>query len=619
MTTVFRTTTVAGLLAASVSTVAFAEIGDVGDLCPSNSVFVMRMDSPRTMIEELNGSSFGRLLDMEELRGPMQQMMTEMRGGLEMVFDETDMDLMTLAAPGGMAMSIFATTDDETGATLPGLVIAADYGDEADRMVTRLMSVFRMSEEEGDIRLESADMSGREITVLDFSGEPDLDDLDDPGMGGMGMGMGFDPEAMLESAFGTMYLAQEGGHVLITSDEGAVRRMFDLADGDRVSTLTDRPDVAQIGEVLGDSDVAMAFLLRDLPEMIGIVDQMGMTAMMTPILQQFTGRITAIAAGSSLDAESETSRSRIFVSMPDGKAGLTKLIDVSGTTADVPAFVPADVDAYSQMSFNFAGVGPLIRQMMGTAAMFGAPLGDPDSIAQMEEQINQFTDLLGQQVHQVGLGKLGDSDMPSSVTAIASTDVRTLDAMIGQYGAMMGMEGADFLGHRVYRLDLGGMMGGMPGGGGMMPGMGMPEAMAIGIGGGHMFIGDQTGVETCLRRIGDEGGESLADDPRIKRGIADLAGAGSLIGWGWSDTAETLAGQMDGMKSQMSGMMEMMPPGEMDGMGEMAMIMGIMEVFDAETLRSIFGDSSWVARSTDDGFVVDMIQYAPKGAAPGDV
>lgn len=600
--------TAATVLAASILPVATAEINNVGDLLPANSVMVMAAPSAKSTMERLAATPLMSFLQGDDVRAQMDQMMTQMSEGLAQVLEEDEVDPMSLLPGDGMAVSIFPAMGPDARTALPGLVIAGEYGAEADVMWERLRTILTSDEMNGGPIIEEQDLAGRTVWRLEFPAGGGDD------MGGMGMMP--DPAAIIEEAFGTMWIAREGGYIVLTSNEDAVRRMFDVADGVEVDRLMARDDVTSIGDRVGaggDRDMMFMMLMRDMPAMLSSVDQMGLLAVATPILQQYIGRITGVGAGMKVSGDNAMIEQRLFVSMPDGKSGFTALMDSAEATMDIPSFVSADAISYSQFSFEFDGIAPLIGRLARTAAMMGAPIGDQAGIQQIEQVITQFTDTLGRKVHQVQVApRPTDPESGYSVVAIECPDIQGMDQFVSMFGGGMGFEGRDFVGQRIYSMDPAGMMmmmGGMPGGG-------EAPRLAVGLGGGHAIMGVETGVETMLRSVGDADGGSLSDNPGVQRAIAALGGADALVGWGWSDTAAVMESALAGQKQQMQEMMAMM--GEMDpemqaqmmqSMGPAMMLMNM----DTAMIGSMIGDSIYALRSTDDGFVFDSWLFAPSG------
>jgi hypothetical protein len=601
----------ATVLAASILPVANAEIDSVSDLLPASSVMVMAAPNAKSSMERLAATPLMGFMKRDDVRAQMDEMMTEMSAGLGQLLGEDEVDPMSLLPVDGLAISIFPALTGATRTALPALVVAGDYGAGADVMWERLGTILTSEEMEDGPIVEEEEVGGRTVWRIAFPVAVD-DDMGE--MGGMGgMGMMPDPAAMMQDAFNTMWLAREGAHIMLTSNADAVRRMYDVADGVDVDRLMAREDVAKIGDqVGGDRDMVFMMLMRDMPMMLSGVDQMGMLAVATPILQQYIGRITGVGAGMSISGDNAMIEQRMFVSMPDGKSGFTALMDTAEASMDIPSFVPADAISYSQFTFEFDGVAPLIGRLARTAAMMGAPIGDANAVQQIEQVITQFTDTLGRRVHQVQVAdQPATPDSGYSVVAIECPDVQGMDQFVSMFGAGMGFEGRDFVGQRIYSMDPAGMMmmmGGMPGG--------EAPRIAVGLGGGHAIMGAETGVETMLRSVGDAGGASLSDNPGVQRAMAALGGGEALVGWGWSDTAAVMESAIAGQKQQMEEMMAMM--GEMDpqmqaqmmeSMGPAMMIMNM----DPAMIGSMVGDSIFALRSTDEGFIFDSWMFAPGG------
>jgi len=601
------------MLAAAIVPAASAEIGSTLDLLPPNSVVVMHGTEAAPTMQKLRATPLMSFMERDDVKAQMDELMSEMSAGLSEALEEDDVDPMSLLPDGGMAISLFPAFSGTARTALPGIAVAGDWGEGAERMWERIGTILEADEMSEEAVVEQVRIAGRTVwrieTIVEVDAQPGMDDMG--GMGGMGgMGM-FDPEQMLGDAFGRMWVAREGSHIVITSHEETVRRMFDVADDVDVERLAERDDVRALGDRIGTRDVNMMLLMRDMPAMLSGVDQMGMLAVVTPILQQYFGRITGVASGLTVSSEDAMIDTRTFVHMPDGKAGFTALMDSPAATLEVPAFVPADAAAYSQYTFEFSGLAPLIGRMARTAAMMGAPLGEPETVQQIEQIVTQFTDTLGDTIHQVQVVQRPISATNTyQLMTIECPDTQGMDQFLSMFGAQAGLEGRDFAGERLYSMDPAGMAmmaGGMP--------MGEQPRIGVGLGGGQAFFGTEVGVESMLRAVGDPGAASLGDEPAMQRGMRVLEGM-DLVAWGWADMPTTLEASIEQQKRSMEQMMEMM--GEMDpamreemmaGMGPMAMMMDM----DADMFRSLMGDTVFAVRSTEDGFVMDQWLFAPAG------
>jgi hypothetical protein len=604
----------ASLLAATLVPAASAEIGSVTDLLPANSIFIMSAGSMKASADRIMEMPFMGFMKDEAIQQTIEEMMSDISGGLSEALGEDDVDPMTLLPSGAMGVSVFPSIVGAARTALPGLVIAGDYGDEADRMWQRLGTMMESDAMDDGPEISQEQVGGRTVWRMEMPEFVDemnggMDDMG--GMGGMG-GMLPDPAEVMGDAFRTMWVAREGRYIVLSSSAEAVRRMYDLADGVDVALLSERDDARMLMDRAGGRDMMAAVLMRDLPVMLSGVDQMGMLAVATPILQQYFGRITGMSAGITLDGENAMLEQRMFIAMPDGKAGFTALMDSAEATMDIPSFVPADALSYGQFTFEFDGVAPLIGRMARTAAMMGAPMGDPNAVQQMEQIVTQFTDTLGRRVHMLQTrGTTGEPGTGATLVAIQCPDIPGMDQFVSMFGPGMGFEGRDFAGQRIHTMDPGGMMM-MAGMGGMA---GESQPFAIGLGGAHAFMGMQPSVEAMLRSIGDTGGRSLGQSPRVLAAMKALGG-GDLVGWGWSDTAATMIESFAAQKRQMDEMMEMMggmdPAMQAEMMDQMGPLGSMMDM-DPEKLAGMVGDSVWAMRSTADGFVIDSWIFAPAG------
>lgn len=596
---------------------AAAEIESITDVLPDDAVFVGMATNARASMTKLKETSLWSVMENDDIRDQWDTMLQDMTGEMAELFGDDDITPELLVPNGPLALGVFPTVaDDGTGVT-PGFLFAGAFGDEAEATFERIRTVVESddAEDEGFIveEIEINDRTGLKITPPAIDEDDMMDDEFGMG-GGMGGMMPFgDPEEMIGDALESFYVLHDGTHVMISSQESALGRALDVIDGADLGRLSARSDVQAILDGVGERDMTGMLLLRDMGPMMAGLDEMGMMGFVTPMLTRFIGDIDGFGYGMTVDGADAMLEGRAMVYMPNGTAGFTALMDTESGVGEIPAFVPAGAVSYSRMNVEFSGMAPLLGQLMQTAMAFG--LGGGGDVDQVKEIITQFTDTLGDRVHMVGtVNRPITATSVQSFMAMECPDTRGMDQLLSQYGGGMGMEGRDFVGSRLYAMDMSGMM--------MMGGMGMPmdgEAppkTAVGLGGGFAFVGSEPGVEQMLRALGDEEARSLAQDPRVARVLDRLDG--QYIGWGWSDTAESMIVNMKVAEEEQKAMMESLEElAEQDP--EFAAMLredmmanpmgGLTEMMTPDMVRRMIGDSIWTVQNADNGFVVDMWQF----------
>jgi hypothetical protein len=222
-----------------------------------------------------------------------------------------------------------------------------------------------------------------------------------------------------------------------------------------------------------------------------------------------------------------------------------------------------------------------------------------------QEMVEQVCSFFGQDVYLAqSVAQPITVDSMGQVVALECVKPAEFEQFMTMMGAQAGIESRDFLGHRIFTMDMSSMMGGP------MPGMTVPS-QSIGIGGGFAFLGNTASVEQALRGVGEDAGASLADNPQYQRAVAALQ-SDAAVAWGYSDSISLMEGQIKVAMLQWEAMMDEFDAedpeiaaelGGMDALG-MGPMFSWMEQLDFDVLREHLGPSSFEALATDDGFVI---------------
>src|SRR5262245_30215949 len=149
--------------------------------------------------------------------------------------------------------------------------------------------------------------------------------------------------------------------------------------------------------------------------------------------------------------------------MPDGKAGLTTLLDSASPRGALPPFVGPDTSSYTTFNFEFNNLMDTVRKIVDSNPMLKAQAGQPTD--QAEPSIRQVTATLGNQVHVASsVSRPIKEDSAHMVWAVQCTKPQEFESLIQQWAAQAGMESRDFLGQRIYSMKPE-MMGMLPIGG----------------------------------------------------------------------------------------------------------------------------------------------------------
>jgi len=410
--------------------------------------------------------------------------------------------------------------------------------------------------------------------------------------------MGVDPEEIMWGSVETVYLVRDAGRFLLSTDLPALRGAFAAIDGEPNEVLSDRDDYQGLIGQLGESDAYAAVLMRDFGRFVTANDPMGMMMMLAPMLKQVVGDIQGLGVGIRLDGQTAMIEETAAIYMPNGLAGLSALLDTATPRAGLPSFVGPNTVGYVASNFEFNGLAGAVRPIVQMMQMMMPPeQGAPP----IDELIEQVCAAFGKKVHMIQtVEQPVESGAVAQLLAVECVKPEALEHFLATIGPAMGMEPRDFLGHRIYTVDIGDMA--MMGGGfGLEP----AEPTAIGLGGGYVFSGPASAVEQALRSIGHDDNASLADEPKFQRAMGTL-GQEAVVAWGYADVVESMVATMRANRLRMEAIEAMwaeeLEDEELDMVGR-ANPFDIFAELDVDFIERYIGPVSWKVVATDQGFV----------------
>ncbi|MCP3902089.1 MAG: hypothetical protein GY715_00515, partial [Planctomycetes bacterium] len=600
---------------------AAAEPPTIRDLAPEGTVFIAGISNADASIERLKGTGLWELWQtpqMQELHdGIVEILDMGLHDTMEEIGVEGDHGLPT----GSAGIAVFAVMDNEIGLPAPGYLIVADYGPRAEKIMQRIETALEKAGDE--MKVEQRDVRGRVVHHLEMAMEEPKPAEDDEfgDMGGFGNMEA--PEDTIARALNTVFLVREGNQLMVGNDLAVLSNAIDVCEDNEPTAFRQRDDYAALMEQVGEGDAFALMLTRDLGGLVSVVDPMGFTMMFAPMLKQMVGDIAGFGAGARIAGERAMIEQTFAVSMPNGRTGLTALLDTHVAPGELPAFVGRDVISYSFVNFEFDGLpqamAPLI-QMMQMMIPPGAAGPDGAQVPPMGEMLDQVCSWLGRRVHMVQtLEKPIKADSLRQFIAVECTNTEAFEQFLEFHAPAMGLEGRAFAGQRLYSTerDIFDMLPmpipGMPG----MPGdMASMEPPALGLGGGYLFTGPRSSVEQALRSIGDARGDTLDDDPDFARAMGTLE-HGQVVGWGYTNVVEMINGavrtgelQMQQIRNAVANAEAEAMPGDMD-MEDFAhmdlagsMLGDLLGDVDVDLLRRHLGPATWEMTATDQGFLV---------------
>lgn len=600
----------AALVAASLLPGAALRAADptILDLAPESAVIVVGTSDLAQMRARVGRTAIGELWRSDAMEEQRRQMLDSIEEGLESMAESLGVEVESFATPEGeVALALFPVMNEELGLPMPGFLAVADFGGGAAGMKQVLQGGMTRLSEEDDVAFEEIEILGRTVIAFvppldeaadEMIGDADDgedDDWDEEEWDAGGGGMMPDPDDLLRG-IEKVFLVWEGERLVWSSSLDALTGALESFDGVDRPRLARRDDFRAVHDRIGDGDLYAVMLTRDLGSLVAGADPMGMSMMVAPMLSQFVGSFAGAGMSMRFDASSAMVEQTAFISMPRGKAGLTALVDHGTPRAAPPTFVPADALSYSRMNMDFSGLGALVGQI---AAMLPMMMEMDPNQPGPADLVARFASCLGDEVHVVqSVERPIRAGSMQQTIAIRCTKPAELDGMLTELGAAIGMEPRDFLGHRIFTMDLSGMADAAMGG--------MIEAppVAIGLGAGWLFAGPAPSVEGALRSLDDRDRARLGEEAAFARAAA-LVGADPVVAWGYSDPVGIADVQRQAAEAQMRDLEALLGP---DALGDLDAGFGaagaILAGLDAEVLRRHLGPSAWSLRSVEDGFLM---------------
>jgi len=621
----------AGISVVAAGTALYAQ--NIKDLAPDNAFMIAGTSNASALMEKVRAMPAWSMWAQQVLKDQRKEMREDLieemppavKDFLEelgMLDAEKNLEDLDLPKPtGSVGFAAFPLSDELSGKKEPGMLAFADFGDEANR-VHDLISRLRDTIEEHEAAVvDPFELLGREGFVFEFEvtipDEPDFNfPPPQPGMQRHIQKNAQDgqPETRKEK----MYLVRDDSRYFLCTDMIALGDALAQLDGDDVPDRFGETTAAQdMLTEIGSVDAFAAMRLQPLIQQAIARDQSGMAVMIVPMVQQLIGNVDGAAFGMRLSGPSAMAEMPFIVYMPNGKSGLSALLNTGAPrAADLPPFVGPQAFSYMKMAVQFSTLPEWFDQLLQNNPMIQMQLQQNQAMDQARSFVRQLSDLFGNEMHvATTVQRPIEADSVKNVMAVRCTDTQGFEEFLTKQAGGGAMEGRDFLGQRIYTMDVGGAMGvpGMPGG----PGMGGPqEDMAIGIGAGYVVFGLASGVEQALRSFADDDARTLQASDDFARAVSVLPDR-DVVAWGYSDTPNAIEAQMKSYMLSQQRVIEQMK----DEFGEefaaemvssqFEQMKQFVEQMDFDALRNAYGPSVWHMRSTDKGFVGSSLLLRP--------
>ena len=528
-------------------------------------------------------------------------MVEEWEEAIEDLCDELGVDREAIAPPNGAAgFALFPVRNAELEETEPGFLLFADYGAGAEQFAAVIDAVLAEAPEMPGLTVRQRKVLGRTVHTIEarrpkmvFGGG-----FGRPGEREMPALPALPGPAQVLGDFGPVHCVRDGSVFILCSDLETLAGALENLDGNGDGALSEREDAAAVMRRLGDVDVYGLFFVEDFLREAAANDPTGMAIMIKSMLDSVLGQIRAIGGGVRLDGPRAMVEQTLVVYMPNGKAGLTGLMDTQTPAEPPPDFVGPTALSYSSMNFEFDGIMRVLRRVLQVNPMLRFQL--EAWLQQYGPTVEQICAALGTKVHTVAtLSRPLTLHSAQSLYAIESPRPDVVENLLAAHLPKLGMEPRDFLGHRIYSTAAPFPLVGVP-----MPVEG-GGSFSIGFGGGHVMIGSTGLVEQALRSVGRRQVAKLGDDPAVRRARRALP-AGPNVGWGIFNPIEymELFSELDRLvQREMIEQVRRMDPQEAAQIEAEMRRQPARAPWNADLLSRHVGPLVWQLRATEDGFV----------------
>ncbi len=540
----------------------------IEDLAPEGAFLVVGFGNLEETLSRIQAGRLGQAWNEPAVLEQVGPALEDFNFQLTMLEEQMELEPGSLGLPrGAVGFSAFTALDPDLGLETLGILAMVDFaGSESTVQGLLDMMVANHGEE-----FDTIDIAGETFFALPIE-PPNLDEIAEeaPEMGPLG-----DPMAMLEpfvTGLKTLYIGRHGSTLLVGTNSDVLAESVAAIDGEDVASVGDRAEYQSAIDEVGAGDMHIVVMVDQIGDVAQIAPFIAMAAAsaVEPLNTLGFGNIQALSSSVDFDEAGAIVVQRSGVLVEGEKVGLLALLDNESPLEGVPAFVPADAGSYSRFNFDFGGMMDLINRTIASIPQFGAQADQ--AIAEYRPDLEALFSSLGDSIHIAGAGA-------TSVYAMPLNDPQGFEGIVAKWAPQAGLEPRDFLGHAIYSGDF--------------------APVAIGIGGGHAFIGEPQAVEQALRSVGEGAATTLASDEDFQHALGALEEAG-VIGWGYAKAGSAL--DVLANPAAFAG-----PFAEMGGMGAMPPIDPAM----IEAVKKHMGPSIWQLRSTDNGFVMTSWTLEP--------
>ncbi len=500
---------------------AGASAGDltIRDFAPPQTIFIAGADNTSALMEAFNRTGFRALWDEESTQEWLKKSMSDFTPGLTEGMEGIGLKKEDVTPPtGACGVAMWWGAPEEAGGAPTDIsLVMGDYGQGAQAMHDTIVAALEKAAEKGELELTEKDHEGVTVwtvkmTPADDEGADDADEWQDMGQAG-GMTSWLDKLGE-EPGF----YARVGDYLLLSTNVDAIGSAIDRAQGEKQASVDENADFAQVRRQIGTTQgyaafvvsSAMAYLKAELDRNPDAAGEMAQALPMFDVLG--ISDVRALGAGVKFDGEAGMMETPL-VALAAQKRGLLALFDLGGGF-DAPSFIGPDAASAMLFRFNFAGVLPLVNQVIATLPEEEAAEAQ-GMIGMMSMTAGPILANIGPEIHVSShYDRPFSADSSKTLFALAVKDAAAVAQSMAGLQGMLGLESRDFQGNQIWSA-----------------GQGMMEAPSIGLGFGRLFVGPTAVVENAMRQAGAPDGPSLAGEQRFKDSTRALNARGMMFSW----------------------------------------------------------------------------------------
>ena len=606
---VIKNLTIGSIIAGLCSASSYAQ-PSIEQLAPQDSVVIVSVSNLAASLDRLQQTKLWELWktpQVEQLRADLVKQLTE---HIDEMLQQLGVEKDTLVPPqGALGFALFPLTPEDLDEPSSGMLLLADYGENADKTGELIDAAIAEADDNPDIKYEVQEINGHSVYSFDLSGVEFAEQIEPDFAPVMPMPMPMGNPSEMFTPPTKFHFVRDGSVFMVCTDLDRLTEAIQDEPGGNEPGLADREDYQAIMDQLGESDAYAILLTRDLGKVAAANDPMGMAEMMQEMLKTIIGDIQGVGMSLRLESDSAIVEETVVVYMPNGKAGLTALLDTETPRGDLPPFVGLDTVNYVRLNFEFENLPDLVMQVMQMIAMMMPP--DPELMQETQNIVSRLCSTLGGEIHIVStLTRPITAESFSTVFAVKCAQPQEFENFVAEFGPKGGFEPREFLGQRIYSREMPPMM---------MPGMAMGGAaieVSIGISGGYALFGPTAGVEQAMRAVGEVKLPSLEQEASYQRAVDALPDE-PAVGIGYSNSVDMFEAMTEtqrlAAKQMVEKIKELDPEYAAEFEQEQLAALKQWEAIDAELLSQFIGPSAWYVRATDYGFVIRAYLLAPVG------